>query len=206
MIRNTNVKGARKPYSSDLRDEQADATRARILDALVRQMGKGLGGLSIPAVAREAGVSIPTVYRHFGSKQGLIDALAGHVSIRAGLMPKVLPRDLPSFEAMAQGLFRNLAAMDQTLRAAMASDLGWEARRAGMPARLGMIRQVIDAIAPDTSEDDRERLTQIALILMATPTFQAYGDYLGLEPDAAASLVGWAVARLVAGTRPGEAR
>jgi hypothetical protein len=69
-----------------------------------------------------------------------------------------------------------------------------------------MIRQVVDAIAPEASEDDRERLTQIALILMATPTFQAYRDYLGLGPDAAASLVSWAIGRLVAGTRSADAR
>ena len=75
MIRNIDVKPPRRTYSSALRDEQADATRTRILEALVRTMAAGIGGLSIPAVAREAGVSIPTIYRHFGSKHGLVEAL-----------------------------------------------------------------------------------------------------------------------------------
>jgi len=201
MIRNTNVKTPRRAYASDLRDEQADATRARILEALVRAMGDGVAGVSIPAVAREAGVSVPTIYRHFGTKKGLMAALAPHVATKAGLIPAHLPETLDEFEPMARGLFRNLATMDLTLRAAMASDLGQEARRALMPARLAMIREVMARLAPDASESDREQLTQLALILMATPTFHAYQDYLGLGPDSAARLVSWAIGTLIEGAR-----
>jgi AcrR family transcriptional regulator len=206
MIRNTNVKTRRRTYSSELRDEQADATRTRILDALVREMGKGVGGVSMPAVGREAGVSVPTIYRHFGSKQGLIGALAPYVATRAGLMPATIPENVREFGAMTRELFGNLATMDLTLRAAMASELGREARRAGMPARLATIRRTIDGLAPDAAEADRRRLSQLALILMATPTFHAYHDYLDLEPDAAAELVTWAIGTLVAGATPSGSR
>ncbi len=204
MIRNTDVKPRRRTYTSELRTEQADATRTRILEALVREMGKGVGALSIPAVAREAGVSIPTIYRHFGSKQGLIDALGQYVSGRAGLLPTPAPSDMAQFAGTARRLFANLASMDATLRAAMASDLGWEARRASMPTRLRTIRETVDALAPGATDADRERLTKLALILMATPTFHAYHDYLGLSADDAADLVTWTVATLIAGLSHGD--
>jgi AcrR family transcriptional regulator len=198
MIRNTNVK-TRRRYSSDLRDEQVEATKTRILDALVQTMGDGVAGLSVPAVAREAGVSVPTVYRHFGSKQGLMAALGPYVSGKAGLIPRELPASVDELEPMARELFRNLASLDLTLRAAMASDLGWEARRAGMPARLQVIGELVDRLAPDLAEPHRARLVKLSLILMATPTFHAYHDYLDLGPDDAASLVSWAISTLIRG-------
>jgi AcrR family transcriptional regulator len=201
MIRNTDVKPPRRDYRSDLREQQAEATRTRILEALVRTMASGLAALSIPAVAREAGVSIPTIYRHFGSKQGLVEALNPYVVAKGGLMPEELPETLADFGPLARRMFRNLAGMDLTLRAAMASELGQQVRQATMPMRLGMIRDVIGRFAPDVEEDERDRLANLALILMSTPTFHAYKDYLGLGPDASADLVSWAIATLIDGAR-----
>ena len=201
MIHNIDVKPSRRVYTSDLREQQAEATRTRILEALVRTMASGLAALSIPAVAREAGVSIPTIYRHFGSKQGLVEALNPYVVAKGGLMPDELPETLADFGPLARRMFRNLAGMDLTLRAAMASELGQEVRQATMPMRLGMIRDVMGRFAPDVAEDERDRLANLALILMSTPTFHAYKDYLGLGPDASADLVSWAIATLIDGAR-----
>ena len=47
-------------------------------------MASGLASLSIPAVAREAGVSVPTVYRHFGTKDDLLAAVYPHVARGSG--------------------------------------------------------------------------------------------------------------------------
>jgi AcrR family transcriptional regulator len=201
MIRNITVKPRRRTYASNLRDQQAEATRTRILDALVRTMANGVAALSIPAVAREAGVSIPTIYRHFGSKQGLVEALNPFVVAKGGLMPDKLPETLAEFEPMARQMFRNLAGMDLTLRAAMASELGQQTRRATMPRRLGMTREVIGRFAPDVPEGERDRLANLALILMSTPSFHVYKDYLGLGPDASAELVSWAIGTLIEGAR-----
>lgn len=201
MIRNTGVKRPRRAYASGLRDQQAEATRTQILEALVRTMANGVAALSVPAVAREAGVSIPTIYRHFGSKQGLVDALNPYVVAKGGLMPDRLPETLAEFEPMVRKMFRNLAGMDLTLRAAMASELGRHVRRATMSKRLGVIREVIRRFAPELPEDERDRLANLILILGATPTFHAYRDYLGLGPDASAHLVSWALGTLLEGAR-----
>ena len=53
------LNSAPRPYRSRLREEQAQETRERILDATGRVMAAGIATVSIPAVAREAGVSIP---------------------------------------------------------------------------------------------------------------------------------------------------
>ena len=57
----THIMKEKHTYSSRLREEQAQRTREQILEGLVKTMARGMATVSIPAVAREAGVSIPTV-------------------------------------------------------------------------------------------------------------------------------------------------
>jgi AcrR family transcriptional regulator len=63
-------------YESPRRQEQARETRRRLLDAAYRLFAeKGYTSTSIPAIAHEAGVAVPTVYWAFGSKRALLMAL-----------------------------------------------------------------------------------------------------------------------------------
>ena len=193
MKRITNVKrGARRSraYESPLRDEQTEVTRKRILDALVRTMGKGVAGLSVPAVAKEAGVSVPTVYRHFRTKADLVAALAPYLARKTGLMeiPEVGGDDLG---AVARELYRRNEAMDTEVRAAMASQLGQEVRRRTMPERLGLIRKYVAERVPGVTGGEFDRLTRVALILMSSATMRAYKDYLGVNAMNAAEDVAW---------------
>ena len=99
MTRIANRSG--REYRSQLRAEQAAETRKRILDATVRLSASGIASLSIPAVAREAGVSVPTVYRHFATKRDLLAEVYPHVVREAGLDQLVAPR---SMEELLDGL------------------------------------------------------------------------------------------------------
>ena len=66
----------KRRYHSPLRQEQAQVTRARILDAALGLFAShGYGATSIVAIARAAGVVPETVYAVFGSKRGIIDGL-----------------------------------------------------------------------------------------------------------------------------------
>ncbi|GAB3853792.1 TetR/AcrR family transcriptional regulator [Dactylosporangium cerinum] len=59
--------------------EQAQM-RAAVLDAAARLLVEhGARGVTTRAVAHAAGMQAPTIYRLFGDKDGLIDALAEHV-------------------------------------------------------------------------------------------------------------------------------
>ena len=58
-----------------LRASQAAATRRRIVDGLLAVLAEDHPAtLSVPAVARRAGVSVATVYRYFPTKEALLDA------------------------------------------------------------------------------------------------------------------------------------
>jgi AcrR family transcriptional regulator len=206
MKRITNVKSRRRrgrTYESPLREEQAEVTRKRILDALVRTMGKGVAGLSVPAVAAEAGVSVPTVYRHFRTKADLVAALAPYLSRKTGLMefPETAGDDLA---AAVRELYRRNEAMDVEVRAAMASQLGQEVRRRTMPNRVNLIKKNVAERVPGLSAADLDRLTRVLLILMSSATMRAYKDYLGMSAMEGAEDIAWTVGILQRSLRRGR--
>lgn len=57
-----------------------DDVRAGVVDAAARLLrDEGADGVTTRAVAQAAGVQAPTIYRLFGDKDGLLDAVAEHV-------------------------------------------------------------------------------------------------------------------------------
>jgi len=69
-----------RPYSSPLRDSQAQRTRELILDALTDLLATNSPQeVTTRAIAERAGVSQPTVYRHFPDRQALLEGLTARV-------------------------------------------------------------------------------------------------------------------------------
>src|SRR5258708_25498893 len=65
-----------RPYNSLRRREQAEATRQKIIEAAHRLfVAHGYTATTLPVIAREAGVSMPTVTAVFGTKYALLNAL-----------------------------------------------------------------------------------------------------------------------------------
>lgn len=66
----------KREYSSPIRQKQADDTRARIALAARKLLEeRGYAGMTMEAVARKAGVAVPTIYAIFGSKTGILSAI-----------------------------------------------------------------------------------------------------------------------------------
>src|SRR5215471_16810510 len=66
---------AKRRYRMSARAEAAAATRGRILDAAIALFWeRPMLDISLEEVARRAGVSLPTVIRHFGDKERLLAA------------------------------------------------------------------------------------------------------------------------------------
>ncbi|HEX2884169.1 MAG TPA: helix-turn-helix domain-containing protein [Candidatus Limnocylindria bacterium] len=194
---NRSAKQQGRTYRSKLRADQAEETRRRILDALVEVMAGGVASVSIPAVARRAGVSVPTVYRHFGSKRALFAALYPHVVYRGAMERLPLPDSLDGLGPGLRRQFAHLDAIGDVERAAMLSPAGAEARRSNMPSRIERTRRLTDAIVPAGSTIDRERLTRLLVILTGGAAFRTWRDDLGCSPDEAADDVEWAIRTLI---------
>jgi AcrR family transcriptional regulator len=79
-------------YSLGRRQASIDRTAAGIVAAARLELERApAGGLSVGSVARRAGVTRATVYNRFGSRQGLVAALAPHAATHPSTA--VDPRD-----------------------------------------------------------------------------------------------------------------
>ncbi|MCA1570236.1 MAG: TetR/AcrR family transcriptional regulator; helix-turn-helix transcriptional regulator [Chloroflexi bacterium] len=187
---------------NELRAAQAQATRARILDATLRVMARGIASVSIPAVASEAGVSVPTVYRHFGTKRDLLAAIFPHVVGRAALDELVPPRSIDELRQGVRALFERLDAAGDLARAASVSPAADEVRRVDMPARKDFSRRLADSVVPKLAPTDRDRIARLLTILISASTLRVWRDHLGSSVEEAADDIDWVIrAAIAASTR-----
>jgi AcrR family transcriptional regulator len=160
--------------------------------------------VSIPAVAREAGVSVPTVYRHFGTKRDLLAAVFPHVMRRAGLDELVPPRSIDELGRGVRALFERVDSAGDLARAAAASPAAEQVRRVDMPARLEMSRRIADSIVPKLAPADRDRVARLLTILVSASALRVWRDHLGSTVEEAANDVEWVIAAAIAASTRSE--
>lgn len=190
-------------YDRTRRDAEAGRTRQAVLDAVGRVLGGGIEKLTMPAVAREAGVSLPTVYRYFPDKRALLDAAAADVRERAGV-PSYSPRSLAEIVAATRRVFASIpdrSAGSRVLTAAR--ELGpvpadEVARRRRLSARG--LRDDLRGVRGK----DRAYLVDVATVLCSSSSAAAFARF-GFGAVEAADRVGWVLETLLAGVRAREA-
>lgn len=192
----------RRPYRSELRAAQAVATRLRILDALKRSFTQGAAELSIAALAREARVSLPTVYRHFPTRRALFDAFRLHVE--GPLAAQDVGR-LPVHRAAVAAAIRTFFARFDTTSdplsgpGRLAAPLAWEfSREATVPGRRIWAERLVEARAPHAAGRSRERLIDLIVVLVSSSMGEACRGYLQATGAHTGDLVTWAVDALLA--------
>ena len=79
---------APRSYRLGKRQSAIDRARSRVITAAVEELqgGRSIAGFTIDAVAARADVARQTVYHHFGSKQGLIEAMFDSIADDSGLV------------------------------------------------------------------------------------------------------------------------
>jgi AcrR family transcriptional regulator len=187
----------RRRYQSRLRLEQAEATRTRILDATVRAMAEGVATISMPAVAREAGVSVPTVYRHFPTKSDLVAALYPYLERRAGLGKLALPQSVEEVADTVRAIFERVESFDDLARAASASPVAEEARRLSLPLRLALGQELLDTVRPSLRADARDRIARLLVVLLTSSSLRTWRQ-LDVTADEVAEDIQWILRAAVA--------
>lgn len=136
--------------AAERREQLLDATRAVVSE-------RGFHAVSIEAVSREAGVTRPIVYGHFGDLSGLLEALVDREEARArSQLAEVLPGPLADGDPDET----LLAALDAYLRAVQAEPHTWRLvlmPQEGAPqllhdriarGRAKVIAQLVESITP----------------------------------------------------------
>ena len=156
--------------------ERADAKRNRqriiaaALDAFSAQESAGQETVALEAIAREAGVGIGTLYRHFPSREALVEAVYRNELAR-----------------LCDGADELVDAMspDRALRAWMGRYADFVATKRGMAEAL---REVI-ASGAVTSTDTRQRLSAAVRTMLDAGAGESLRDDVPAE-DVVAGLAG----------------
>src|SRR5438876_1235242 len=201
---NPKTKTTRKTrvYRSPLRDERAIQTRTRILDGLVQVMAtNGIAELSIPLVAKEAGVSVPSVYRYFPTKRHLITALDEYAHEKGSFTldefgPLETPDDLAKIIPLT---FKRREAIESTLSAAMNSRLGYTIRHQEFVERAKHFSKALQPATKGLSSKEQRWLTDVVFVLSSYSCVRAFRDYLDLDSEEAGKRVAWAIRALTRG-------
>ena len=110
---------SRRPYDRTLRHEQAQSTRARILESAHQLLlAGGYQRLTIAALAESAGVSVQTIYNSVGNKAAVIKAVYD-VTLAGDDDPRAM-NDRREFRALAEApdgasLLRAYAALSRII-------------------------------------------------------------------------------------------
>jgi AcrR family transcriptional regulator len=194
--------GKTRIYRSPLRDKRAVQTRERILDGLVQVLARnGIAELSIPLIAREARVSIPSVYRYFPTKRDLITALDEYAHHKGSFTldefgPLETPEDLAKVVPLT---FKRREAIESTLSAAMNSRLGYTIRQQEFAKRGKLFSKALEPASKGLTRKEQQWLTDVIFILSSYACVRAFRDYLGLNTDEAGKRVAWAIRQLARG-------
>jgi AcrR family transcriptional regulator len=87
-------KEAKRPYRMQARAESAAATGEKILDAADAVFDQGsIDEFTLNAVAEKAGVTVQTILRRFGTRNGLLIATLGRTALRMGRDREAPPGD-----------------------------------------------------------------------------------------------------------------
>jgi AcrR family transcriptional regulator len=97
------AKPARKPRADSVRN------RERVLEAAKAVFAAGGPAGSLEAVARQAGVGVGTLYRHFPTRQALFEAVYRHEVEQLVELAEQLETDLPPLEALRRWMHANVA-------------------------------------------------------------------------------------------------
>src|SRR5713226_1035266 len=188
-----------RSYVRPVRDQRAEATRSAIVRAAASVLSEQPPELRMPAVAEAAGVGVATVYRHFGAKDDLLDAVYDHWMQGARRILASAPADREGRLELLAALWREQAA-DEELERAMSiyTPAGRSARRRRLARRRQLAADFVADV--DTGDEQSQRYLQaISLLLTSTTAHRHLRDHWDMTTEEAASAAAWGVRKLIAG-------
>lgn len=168
------------------------ATREAILDGVERRLsGAGLDELTFADVAQASGVSERTVYRHFPTKDALLEAFWGRIQQTLGL--ETSTRSWADYLSSRREAFAQMDAREPMIRAVMTSKQARETRIRINATREVGIRKVVAEAVGDLPEPRFSELCALAHLLGSAPAWQTFKDYWGVEAERTGEVVAWAM-------------
>jgi len=187
---------ATRSYSSPLRQQQAEATRDRILDAVAQLVEEhGPEALSNRLIAERAGVTEITVYRHFPSRDELLTASWRRANEAQGVrggFPETL-------DGIIEGLAPLYQSFDKTpahIQATITTPQGRAMRATQDEERRAAFLKAVDEIG-DLDDAERRSAAAILQLLYSAHAWLSLREQWGMTGAEAAEATAWAARTLI---------
>ena len=184
------------PYDSPLRREQAEQTRSRIVGAAVDLIVGGVEGLTMQDVAKAAGVALRTVFRHFATRDDLLDATWQALQVRMGDTPDL--ETLDELTRFVPELFGRYEAMEDQIRGAMFAQTFVSSRQRLGADRARKMRRAVAAQFTGGDERGRAMAASAAYTLTVPLVSIVLKEAFGLSSPEAGRASAWAIRALAA--------
>jgi len=152
-------------------------------------------------VAARAGVSKPTLYRHFPNKASLFQSLAeaSYDRVAGNIGPVSLDHLAPTLRRVFEGIDER----EGFIRTLQASDMGRQARSGRRSERMAIVTELLEPVTAGLGEEERRRLEGLTLLLTSSAAYLYLKDN-GFDIDEVAEAATWAVLALA--EKAGESR
>jgi AcrR family transcriptional regulator len=183
-----------RPYKSALREEQAKATRDRILGAAIDLM-QADESAPMDAIAKAAGVERRTVFRHFETREALLTAAFQWLNDRLGVV--VAPGDPVALVQAIRDGFARMDNLEGFVRAGLHSRAGRDMRLANLPRRRAAFAASLAPVTANLDPAAKARIEALAHLLYSAAAWEVLKDYGGLTGPEAGQAAAWALERLL---------
>jgi AcrR family transcriptional regulator len=168
------------------REEKRRQTHQRIFDEALRLFREpGFDAVAVGEIASAAGVSVPTFYAHYESKDHLILALPSPADVE--LVFRSVPADLPPVERVRAGMLAALVdgpieALDQVLERwrIIATSPGLRMRAAGFERATA--EMVLRVMPEEVAADPATQVTVTAMFAAYTQVLLRWAESGGARP------------------------
>jgi AcrR family transcriptional regulator len=195
-----------RTYRSPLRDEQARRTRNLILDALVELLAdRRADDITTREIADRAGVSQPTVYRHFPDRTALLEGISARIGYLMGI-PEGIPV-VPSLDDVGPRIEAIFVASDEFAVEVRAEVLLNADPRRYSPETQRRTAELLDLVSTALPDLDERRHAHVASLLRCLGSSQSWlrmREEFGVPGVESGPLMRWAIDTLVAAVRNGE--
>jgi AcrR family transcriptional regulator len=192
-------------YSSPLREQQAGRTRELILDALTELLADHRADeVSTREIAERAGVSQPTVYRHFPDRTALVEGLANRVAQKAPDGTGAPPDTIEAWTEWAVPAF--VVADEHAVEATAEAVLNADPRRYSQASRQRSrdLQASVERWFPELDASDHVRVAALFRVLASVQTWLRMREEFRLAGKESGEIVSWAIATLADAIRDGN--
>lgn len=178
-----------------LRQRQNELTKELILKALAKViLEKGVHNFSVQTVADAAGVSHRTVYRHYPTREALLEGLADYLDSLFKLQQYItVPKSASEVLSAVTDIFHLFEDVDIYVKAMVLARLSTGHRGTPTLERDAAFQKITEELAPNLSKNERRCTAMVIRYLLSSTTWVILTDNLGLTTEEALSGVKWAV-------------